>query len=102
MLSNVCDARGLWCDVVCVCCCAVVFCLVVSMRVRVCLFKCVCVVVCDLSCDVVMSCMLCVWFLANVFVRFVCSFACVVVWCVCVFFVLLRLARVRCVRAVFV
>ena len=100
MLFNVCDARGLWCDVVRVCCCAVVFCLVVFVRVRVCLFKCVCVVVCAVSCGVVMCCMFCVRLLVNVFVWFVCGFACVVVLCVCV--VLLRLVRAWCMRAVFV
>ena len=33
----------------------------------VCLFKCVCVVVCALSCGVVMCCVFCVWLLFNVF-----------------------------------
>ena len=56
VLFDVCDARNLWCDVVCGCCCAVVFCLVVYVRVRVRVFKCVSVVVCDVSCDDVMPC----------------------------------------------
>ena len=38
MLFNVCDVCGLCCDVVCVGCCAVVFCLVVF----VCVHGCVC------------------------------------------------------------
>ena len=45
----------------------------------VCLFKCVCVVGCDLSRDVVMCCMFCVWLLSNVIVWLVCGFVCVVV-----------------------
>ena len=64
----------------CVCCCAVVFCLVVCVCARVCLFTCVCVVVCDLPCNVVMCCMFCVWLLSTVFEWLVCGFACVVVW----------------------
>ena len=98
-----CDARGLWCDAACACYCAVVFCLVVFVRVRECLFKCGCVVVCALSCDVMMCCTFCVWLSVNAFFLWlVCEFACVVVRCVCVFFLLLCLFRVCCVRAVFV
>ena len=44
----------------CGCCCAAVCCLVVFVCASVCLFKGAFVVVCDLSCDVVMCCMLCV------------------------------------------
>ena len=47
--------------------------------VRVCLFKCVYVVVCDLSCDVVMCCLFCVRLLSSAFMWLVCGFACVVV-----------------------
>ena len=46
----------------------------------VCLVQCVCVVACALPCEVVMCCMFCAWLLCNVFVWFVCGFACVVVW----------------------
>ena len=94
-----CDLCALWCDVVCVCWCAVVFCLVVCVRVRVCLFKCVCVAVCALSCNGVMCCMFNVWLLVNGFVWFVCRFTCVV-WSVDV--VMVCLLCVVCVRAVFV
>ena len=59
------------------CCCAVLFCLVGF--VCACLFKCVYVVVCGLSCDVVMCCLFGVRLLSNVFVWLVYGFACVVV-----------------------
>ena len=64
-----------------------------------CLFKCVCVVVCDLSCDVVKCCMLCVWLLFRVFVWLVSGFACVVVWRVWFCDVVFSLC-VACVRVV--
>ena len=63
MTLDVCEVCGLYCDVVCARCCAVVFCLVVFVCACVCLFKSVCVVGCALSCDVVKCCMLCVWML---------------------------------------
>ena len=64
-----------------------------------CLFKCACVVVRDLSCDVVMCCLYCMWLLSHVFVWLVCGFACGVVWCVwcCDVVFMLRVVRVRVV-----
>ena len=85
-------------DVVCVCCGAVVFCLVAFVCACVCLFKCVCVVVCALSWGVVMCC---VWLSFNVFVWFVCGFACVVVWHVWFCDVVFSVC-VACVRVVLV
>ena len=73
--------------------------LLFCVRVRVCLFEFVCVVVCALSCDVVMCCRCCVVVgqcvcVACLWFRVCCCLVCVIfsflyiscVWCVCVLF----------------
>ena len=101
MLFNVCVMCVVYVVMSCVCCCAAVFCWVAFVCASVWLFKCVCVVVCALSCDVVRCCMLCVWLLFDGFVWCVCGFACAVVWRVWFCDGVFNLC-VACVRAVLV